>query len=74
MKTMPVSVFTQLTIKVGVPYILSSISLIASTLVLYISKTISLQTFVCGTLLTIILLAVYELIALKEKRPYGCPK
>lgn len=67
MKTMPISVFTQLTIKVGVPYILSCISLIFSTTVLFVSKTISLQTYLCSTLLTIVLLAVYELIALKEE-------
>ena len=67
MKTMPVSVFKQLTIKVGVPYVLSCISLLASTIVLYLTSTISLVTFVCGTVLTFVLLAVYELIALKEE-------
>lgn len=67
MKTMPVNVFTQLTIKVGVPYLLSCVSLIVSTTVLFVTSIISLQTYICGTLLSIILLAVYELIALKEE-------
>ncbi|MBE6143041.1 MAG: hypothetical protein E7177_03540 [Erysipelotrichaceae bacterium] len=67
MKTIPVSVFTQLLIKVGVPFVCSSISLIISTLALLIGKVISFQTFIFGTLITIVLLLVFQLVSLKEE-------
>lgn len=67
MKTMPVSVFTQLIIKVGVPFLTSCISLLVSTIVLWATKTISFQTFAFGTLITIVLLFVFELVSLWEE-------
>ncbi len=67
MKTMPVSVFTQLIIKVGVPFVTSCISLIISTLVLLIFGVVSFKTFIFGTLITIVLLLVFELVSLKEE-------
>lgn len=67
MKTIPVSSFTQMMIKVGVPFVASCISLTLSTLVLLIFKVISLKTFFFGTFITIILLLVFEIISLKEE-------
>lgn len=67
MKTIPISSFTQVLIKVGVPFVLSCISLILSTLVLLIFKVISFQTFFFSTFMTIILLLVFEIISLKEE-------
>ena len=67
MKTIPVSVFTQVLIKVGVPFVTSCISLVFSTFILFIFKVISFQTFLFGTLITIVLLLVFELVSLKEE-------
>ena len=67
MKTIPVSAFTQMMIKVGVPFVASCISLTLSTLVLLIFNVISLKTFFFGTFITIILLLVFEIISLKEE-------
>ena len=67
MKTIPVSCFTQVVIKVGVPFVTSCISLVVSTLILLIFGIISFQTFLFGTLITIVLLLVFELVSLKEE-------
>ena len=67
MKTIPVSPFMQIIIKVGVPYICSCLSLIISTFVLLITNVISFQTFIFSTLITMILLLIYELASLKEE-------
>ena len=67
MKTIPVSSFTQMMIKVGVPFVTSCISLVLSTLILLILKVISFQTFFFGTFVTIVLLLVFEIISLKEE-------
>ena len=67
MKTIPVNVFTQLIIKVSVPFLTSCASLLVSTIILWATKTISFQTFVFGTLITIILLFVFELVSLWEE-------
>ena len=47
-----------------IPFI---ISLLVSTIVLWATKTISFHTFVFGTLITIILLFVFELVSLWEE-------
>lgn len=67
MKTIPVSVFTQISIKVMVPFVLSFVSLVLSTSVLLILEVISFETFVYGTLLTTCLLFVFELVSLREE-------
>lgn len=67
MKTIPVSVFTQIFIKVSVPFLTSCASLLVSTIVLWATKTISFHTFAFGTLITIILLFVFELVSLWEE-------
>ena len=67
MKTIPVNVFTQLIIKVAVPFVTSVASLLVSTIVLWATKTISFQTFAFGTIITIVLLFVFELVSLKEE-------
>lgn len=67
MKTIPVTPFKQIIIKVGVPYICSCISLIVSALVLLIADVVSFNTFAFGTLITIILLLVFEFASLKEE-------
>lgn len=67
MKTIPVSVFTQISIKVVVPFVASLISLLVSTIVLYATQVISTQTFIFGTGLTIVLLMVFELVSLSEE-------
>ena len=67
MKTIPISVFTQIFIKVSVPFVTSSASLLVSTIILWATKTISFQTFIFGTLITIVLLFVFELVSLWEE-------
>lgn len=67
MKTIPVNVFTQLIIKVSVPFLTSVASLLVSTIILWATKTISFQTFAFGTLITIVLLFVFELVSLWEE-------
>ena len=67
MKTIPVSVGTQMFIKVMVPFVCSSLSLIVSTLVLYLTNVIDLQMFIVATVLTLVLLLVFELVSLKEE-------
>ena len=67
MKTIPISVFTQIFIKVSVPFLTSCASLLVSTIILWATKTISFQTFAFGTLITIVLLFVFELVSLWEE-------
>ena len=58
MKTIPISVFTQLIIKVGVPFVTSCISLVISTLVLLIAGVIIFKTFMSYFQIKIILMLV----------------
>lgn len=67
MKTIPVNYKTQLFIKAAVPFVASTISLIVSTLVLYVLGTVSFRTFMFGTLLSIVLLLVFVLVSFKEE-------
>lgn len=67
MKTIPVSVKTQMFIKVMVPFVASAFSLLISTTVLVITSEIELQTYLFGTGLTLILLVIFELVSLREE-------
>ena len=67
MKMMPVSFFKQTVIKVAVPFIASIISLVISTIVLLATGILTFETFALATVLTIILLFVFELVSLREE-------
>ena len=67
MKTIPVSYFKQLFIKVSIPFLMSFASLLISLLVLLISGSISVITFGFGLILSTLLLAVFDIISLKEE-------
>ena len=67
MKTIPVSYFKQLFIKVSIPFLMSFASLLISLLVLLISGSISFITFGFGLILATLLLAVFDIISLKEE-------
>lgn len=66
-KTIPVSPLTQLLIKVGIPFILSVISLVISSIILVVTKCINIKTFIFGLILTIIVLMIFNVISLKEE-------
>ena len=67
MKTIPVSVATQMFIKVLVPFAASALSLIVSTSVLYFLQEIDLSIYLFGTLLSLVLLLIFELVSLREE-------
>lgn len=67
MKVIPVSAYKQLAIKVMIPFIFSSISLLASVLTLWIGNIITFQTALFGFILTFVLLAVFEIVSLFEE-------
>ena len=67
MKTIPVSVFTQIFIKVLVPFTASAVSLIVSTSVLLFLQEINLSIYLFGTLLSLVLLLIFELVSLREE-------
>jgi hypothetical protein len=67
MKTIPISVATQMAIKVLVPFTASLISLILSTTVLYVLGAIDLSIYLFSTLLSVVLLAIFELVSLREE-------
>lgn len=66
-KTIPISIKKQLTIKVLIPFVFSLIALIVTMLVLLLTNAISVSTFSFGLLLCFILLVIYNLISLKEE-------
>ncbi len=66
-KTLPVSVFTQVLIKVGVPFLLSVFSLLFTTVILLVFETVSFTTFLFSTLISILLLLTFDVISLKEE-------
>ena len=66
-KTLPVSIRKQVFIKVIVPFALSFLSLIVTTLVLWISGVVSFLTFAFATLLTTMLLVTFVVVSLKEQ-------
>ena len=67
MKTLPVSEFTQVFIKVGVPFSLSVLSLLITTLILLIAQIVSFTTFLFSTVISILLLLTFDVISLKEE-------
>ena len=67
MKTIPVSPLLQLAIKVSVPFSLSTASLLVTVVTLLIGQKISLMTGFFGFLLTLILLAIFDIVSLKEE-------
>ncbi len=66
-KTIPVSPLTQLLIKVGIPFILSVISLVVSSIILVVTKCINIKTFIFGLILTILVLMIFNTTSLKEE-------
>lgn len=66
-KMMPVSIKTQLAIKVLIPFGLSALFCTISYLVLWISGVVSFTTFIFGLILTLVLLAVVDITALYEE-------
>ena len=71
MKTLPISPIKQLTVKVGVPFSLSAVSLLVTIAVLLITGELAFVTALCSFLLTLILLAVFDIISLKEEMHIG---
>ena len=67
MKTMPVKFKTQILIKVSIPFILSSGSLLITYLVLLIGGLIKLPTFIIGFVLSLILLTIFIIVSLIEE-------
>lgn len=66
-KTIPVEVKTQLAIKVLIPFILSEFSFMITLIVLWVSKEISMTTFLFGFILVTLLLIIFHLISLREE-------
>ena len=66
-KTLPVSEFTQVLIKVGVPFLLSVCSLLLTTLILLFFEIVSFTTFLFATVISILLLLTFDVISLKEE-------
>ncbi|MBQ9774166.1 MAG: hypothetical protein IJW30_05830 [Clostridia bacterium] len=71
MKTIPVSPVRQLLIKTLVPFVLSAVSLLITTVVLFATRRAGLLTCVCGFAMTLILLAIFVLVSLKEEMRIG---
>ena len=67
MKTIPVPFGKQLVIKVSIPCVLSSLSLIISCVVLWATKTITLQLMLFALLISVVLLFVFQIISLWEE-------
>lgn len=67
LKTIPIEPEKQLLFKVLVPFVLSLLSLIVSTLVLIICKTISPVHIIFGFLLSLTMLVVFEIVSLREE-------
>lgn len=66
-KTIPISTIHQIVVKVLIPLVLSTIAMVISNLVLLISGVISFKTFIIGSIFTLIMLVIYNLIALIEE-------
>ena len=67
MKTIPVPFGKQLFIKVAIPFGLSTISLVVSCVVLWLTKTITLQLALFALLISVVLLFVFQIISLWEE-------
>ena len=71
MKILPVSPIKQLLIKLAVPYSLSALSLTVTVALLLATGELGPVSGICAWLLTLLLLAVFELISLKEEMHVG---
>lgn len=67
MKTIPVKFKTQVLIKVSIPFILSSASLIITYLTLLVGGLISFPNFIIGLILSLILLVIFMVVSLIEE-------
>ena len=67
MKTIPVNYKLQLLIKVLIPFTLSAVSLLITMLILLITGLITFSTFICGFIMIIVLLVVFDVVSLKEE-------
>jgi hypothetical protein len=67
MKTIPVKYSTQLLIKVLIPFVLSTVSLLITMLILLITGLITFSTFICGLIMILVLLVVFDAVSLKEE-------
>ncbi len=67
LKTIPIDHRVQLTIKMMIPYTLSSFFLLISIAVLLISGVVSLMTAVFSLLLTMVVMFVFEVISMREE-------
>ncbi len=76
MKTIPVPFGKQLLIKVAIPFILSTLSLAISCVVLWATKTITFQLMLFALLISVVLLFVFQIISLWEELSirHGKPK
>ncbi len=67
LKTIPVGYKTQLAVKLLLPYSLSAISLLISVAVLLISGVVTVLTAFFATLLTLVVMLVFDIISLREE-------
>ena len=67
MKVIPIPFKKQIVIKVMIPFLLSTVSLLISLGVLWISKVINVYIFLISLLMCILLLLAYTLTSLKEE-------
>lgn len=71
MKTIPISPAKQLTVKVLVPFVLSTVSLLVTIIVLVATGLLAPLTTLCGFFMTWILLAIFVIVSLKEEMHVG---
>ena len=71
MKILPVDPIMQLFIKVLVPFALSAASLLITVIVLLATKEVDWMTAIFMLLLTLILLAIFDVVSLKEEMKIG---
>ena len=71
MKILPVSPIKQLAVKVLVPFSLSAASLLLTVIVLLLTREVNWVTGLFAALLTLILLAIFDLVSLKEEMKIG---
>ena len=67
LKTLPIKPLKQIWIKILVPYVLSLISLIISTIVLFVTKVFDLKTWLITLLLSVLLLTAYMIVSAIEE-------
>lgn len=71
MKVLPISPIRQLSIKVLIPYLLSAASLTATMLVLVIMGDVAWFTATVTFVMTMVLLAIFDIVSLKEEMRIG---